>query len=156
MSSSGSGLTAYLNGIYPNTPNAGINSSNFTSEHVARGSGAYSFPLDITASVIYEQRSGLAQAPQALFTGGQQTPSIVLNIAPIGSIHLPTLNTLDLRIAKMFSVGHGKKIEGRINMFNALNINSALTQNVRVGPTYLQPTTIVLPRVLDFNILYRF
>jgi len=138
------------------TPNAEIFTGADTSEWVGRLSGAYLFPKGITGSAIYEARSGQPTARQVQFTGGKQIPNIVVNVEPTGSIVLPTLNTLDLRAAKTFNLGSGRSLEGRVNLFNALNINSVLSYNVRSGSNYLLPTSIVLPRVFDFSILFRF
>ena len=41
-------------------------------------------------------------------------------------------------------------------MFNALNINKALTDNVRVGPNFGMPTTFVLPRIVEISLAYNF
>ncbi len=137
------------------TPNSQIFIADHTREWLGKLSGAYLFSRGFVASVNYENRSGITEAPQQLFTGGKQIPSIVLNTAPIGTLRLPTLNTLALRIAKTFNFG-GRKLEGRVNMFNALNINKALTDNVRVGPNFGMPTTFVLPRIVEVSLAYNF
>jgi hypothetical protein len=114
-------------------------------------------PWGVTFSGNFENRSGLVEAPQQLFTHpGGVTPTIVLNTAPIGSHILPSVNTLDLRLAKTFSMGGTRKVEARVNVFNALNINTVLTDNVRVGPQFGVPTSQVLPRIFDFSVGYKF
>jgi hypothetical protein len=118
--------------------------------------GAYLFPKGITGSAIYEARSGQQTARTVQFTGGRQIPHIVVSVEPTGSIKLKTLHTLDLRAAKSFNLGRSRTVEARLNMFNALNINDAISVNVRSGASYLLPTSIVLPRVLDFSVLFRF
>jgi len=138
------------------TPNAEIFTSNFTREWLGRLSGAYIFPRAIVGSVIYEHRSGTPTARQVQFTGGKQIPNIVVNVEPIGSIRTPNVNTLDMRASKTFDLGKSRKLEARVNMFNVLNINTALAYNVRSGSSFLLPTTIVLPRVLDFSVVFRF
>ena len=90
-----------------------------------------------------------------LFSGGRVIPTIVLNVEPVGTRRLPTLNTLDLRGAKTFTFGK-QKMEFRVNVFNVLNINKATGLNMRSGPNFMLPTGIVLPRVLDFSVLYTY
>lgn len=145
----GTGTMAY-------TPNAEIFTADNTREWLGKLSGAYLFPRGILASVNFEHRSGNPQARQVQFTGGRQIPNIVVNMEPIGTWRLPNLNTLDLRGAKTFNLGQARKLEARVNVFNALNINSELGVNLRSGPNYLLPTSIVLPRVLDFSLSYTF
>jgi TonB dependent receptor-like, beta-barrel len=140
----------------PLNPNAEIFTANDTREWLGRLSGAYIFPWDITGSAIFEHRSGTPLARQVQFRGGRTIPNIVVNVEPLGSIRTPNLNTLDLRASKSFNVGRGQRMEFRVNMFNALNINDAITLNVRSGPNFMIPTSIVLPRVVDFSVLYRF
>jgi len=50
----------------------------------------------------------------------------------------------------------GRKAEARVNIFNALNINGALSVNQRSGATFLRPTSLVLPRVFDLSLSYIF
>jgi Carboxypeptidase regulatory-like domain len=143
-------------GTLPYTPNSELNTANNTREWLGKLSGAYIFPRGILGSVNFEHRSGDPLARQVLFSGGKQIPTIVLNVEPIGTRRLPNLNTLDLRAAKTFTVANGQKVEARVNIFNALNINKATGLNMRSGANFLLPTGIVLPRVLDISASYSF
>jgi hypothetical protein len=106
----------------------------------------------------------LPQARQVLFTGGQAIRSIVSNVEPIGSLRLPSTNLLDVRVGKRFSVGTGRTLELRADVFNALNINTTKIRNVRSGSTFLIPTTvfgsatgsIVEPRILQLGVSFFF
>lgn len=138
------------------SPNAEINTSNHTRDWLGKLSGAYLFPRGFIGSVNFESRGGDPLARQVLFSGGTVIPTIVLNVEPIGTRHLPTLNTLDLRVAKSFTLGNQRKVEARLNMFNALNVNKATGLNMRSGSNFLLPTGLVLPRILDFSVSYEF
>jgi len=138
------------------SPNAEINTSNHNRDWLGKLSGAYLFPKGFIGSVNFESRGGDPLARQVLFSGGSVIPTIVLNVEPIGTRHLPTLNTLDLRVAKTFSLSSQQKVEARVNMFNALNINKATGLNMRSGANFLLPTGLVLPRILDFSLSYTF
>jgi hypothetical protein len=145
------------NGIEYYNPNGILNSANDIKEWLGKVSGAYMFPWGVTFSGNFENRSGLVEAPQQQFTHpGGVTPQIVLYTAPIGSHILPAVNTLDLRLAKTFNMGGTRKVEARVNIFNALNINTVLTDTIRVGPQFGVPTGQVLPRIFDFSVGYRF
>jgi hypothetical protein len=138
-------------------PNQEINTADRTWEKLGRLSGAYTFPWEVTGSFNFDHRSGLARARQVLFTrAGAQIPSIVLNVEPLGSRYDPDTNILDLRIDKRFDFGGGRSVEGQLNLYNALNVNTPTGVNYRSGPTFLLPTAIVLPRILEFSATYRF
>jgi hypothetical protein len=99
-----------------------------------------------------------------LFTGGVTIPSIVLNVEPIGSIRTPNVNMLDLRVDKRFSLGGSKSVGLRLDVFNAMNVDTLRTWVVRSGPTYLQPvsqgnnnaTAIIPPRLIMLGFSYNF
>jgi hypothetical protein len=144
-------------------PTAEIFVADNTWEWNAKLSGAYLFPYEITGSVNFEHRSGDPGARQVLFTGGVTIPSIVLNVEPIGSIRTPHVNMLDLRVDKRFRLG-SKSLGIRLDVFNAMNIDTLRTWVVRSGSTYLQPvsqgnnnaTAIIPPRLVMFGLSYNF
>ncbi len=138
------------------TPNAQINSANHTWEWLAKGSAAYLFPRDVTVSVRYEHRSGAPQARQVLFRGGQQIPSIVLNVEPIGTLRLPNINLWDIRAEKAFRLPRGQKVIVWLNVYNLLNANTVTGRSVRSGASYLRPTAFLPPRLAELSIQYRF
>ena len=136
-------------------PNAEINLANDTWEWLGKMSGAYLFR---TASMVGELRAPERQPAGAdrAFQGRPQIPSITVPVEPIGSIRLPNLNLLDLRAEKRFRLTKGQSLAVRVNVFNAMNINTVTARVVRSGATYLFPTAIVLPRILDFSMSYSF
>jgi hypothetical protein len=145
-------------------PTADIFVADDTWEWNAKVSGAYMLPFDITASANFEHRSGDPGARQVLFTGGVTIPTVVLNVEPIGSIRTPHVNMLDLRLDKRFQLGGSKSVGVRLDVFNAMNIDTLRTWVVRSGPTYLQPvsqgnnnaTAIVPPRLVMLGVSYNF
>jgi hypothetical protein len=138
-------------------PNEEINTANRTWETLGRLSGAYQFAAGITGSFNFDHRGGLARARQVLFTQrGAQVPSIVLNVEPLGTLKDPDTNILDLRLTKTLKLGGARTVEGQLNLFNALNVNTPTDVNYRSGPAFLRPNAIVLPRVVEFSATYRF
>jgi hypothetical protein len=138
-------------------PNAEINATNDTWEWSGKISGAYTFPYGITASANYDHRSGVPQARQVLFTGGQTIRSVLMNVEPTGTIRLPSTNLIDIRTAKRFPLGRGQALEARVDVFNVLNTNTVIRRVLQSGSSYLLPftagsnatTSIVLPRIVQ-------
>lgn len=62
----------------------------------------------------------------------------------------------DNRISKRLKTFGSQSIEGMVDLFNALNVNTITAQTNRNGSTYLQPTTIIAPRVFRVGVRYRF
>lgn len=60
------------------------------------------------------------------------------------------LNQVDLRFSKIFRVGRAR-VQGNLDIYNALNGSAILTLNTRYGPTWLQPTAILGGRLFEFS-----
>ncbi len=154
------GLTETLGGSIvlagPVNPNAEINQSEVGWEKTAKASGAYMFPADILASANFEYRSGLSWARQVLFTNPGTIPSITLNAEPMGTRQMPSTSILDLRVQKAFALRSGQRVLARINLYNALNVNAVTGLIMRSGATFLRPTAIVPPRVMELSASYEF
>jgi hypothetical protein len=145
-----------------NNPNAEINAADHSWEWNGKVSGVYTLPYDVLVSANLEHRGGYAWARQVLFSkaGGfavaQTIPSITLNAEPIGTRRLPNTNQLDLRFEKSFRLTKGQKVSGRVNIFNVLNRNT-VTDVVRLsGTSFLKPTSIMPPRLVEFSASYQF
>jgi hypothetical protein len=143
-------------GISNWTPNAAINTSTHAWDRQGKLSGLYMLPGGVSVSANYGYATGLPQARQVLFRGGVTIPSIVLNVEPIGSIRTPSLSAFDLRVDKAFLFGSKGKVAVRMNLYNVLNANTVTARNLRSGPTYLQPTAILPPRIVELGVAYSF
>jgi hypothetical protein len=137
-------------------PNEEINASDRSTEHTARVSGLYRLPFDMTVSANFQSTSGAPQARQVLVTGGRQIPNLVINAEPLGSVMLPTLNVLDFRVEKSFSLAGGRRVSVRANLFNALNADTTLAWTLRSGPAFMRPTSIMRPRIVEFSLFTSF
>jgi hypothetical protein len=91
-----------------------------------------------------------------LLRGGTQIPTFVINTDPLGTLKLPTTSYVDLRLDKSFEVLQRQRLTLRVNFFNLLNANTTQTWNQRAGPTYLYPTLILRPRLMEFGVQYAF
>jgi hypothetical protein len=137
-------------------PNEEILAANRAWEWLGRLSGAYILPMDVTLSMGFDHRGGLARARQVLLTGGTQVPSFVVNAEPIGSLRDPNTNILDFRVDKRFNLTTSRSMHVQLNIFNVMNVNTPTGVTYRSGASFLVPTGIVLPRIAEFSATYTF
>jgi Carboxypeptidase regulatory-like domain len=62
----------------------------------------------------------------------------------------------DNRVSKRIKLWGNQSVEGIFDLFNSLNVNTITAQTNRNGSTYLQPTTIIAPRVFRIGVRYKF
>jgi hypothetical protein len=136
-------------------PNAEIFTANNTWEWLGRASGSYTFPLDILVSAHFEHRSGVPFARTVSAAGGRQIPSITVRVEPIGERRSPNVNVLDLRLEKSVRV-RAEKVSVRLNLYNALNVNTVTGLTQQSGPNFLRATGIVPPRTAELSLQYTF
>ena len=108
------------------------------------------------------------QISQRLAIGGSQT----INLAPLGSDRIPTMNTLDLRVSKTFRSGR-HEFYLSLDIYNVTNANTVwevrtLTPAITVFqdgdingtrntiPQYMSPTQVLGPSILRFGAVWRF
>jgi hypothetical protein len=133
-------------------PNVDINVADHTVSRVAKVSGNVTLPGEVSMSANYNYLSGTPQARQVQLTGGKQIPNIVVNAEPLGSIHLPDTNVVDVRFQKTFTNRRALRITPRVNFYNLLNSNIVTAWNVRSGKNYLLPTAILPARIVEFGV----
>ena len=137
-------------------PNTFINVASHGTEWVGKLSGAYQLPAGVTASALYELRSGAYYARTAVFRGGTSIPQITLNVEPLNSNQLPSVGHLDLRFDKSFSLTKGHSFSVRTDIYNAMNSATVTGINNRSGATFGRPTSILDARVVDIGMTYKF
>ena len=140
----------------PFTPNAEINTSDHNWESTGKLSGSYRLPYAVQISGNFEHRTGDPWARQVLFSGGVTIPTIVLNVEPIGTRRLPSVNLVDMRAEKRFRLALARTVTVRMNVYNLTNASPIQTINQRSGPTFGQPLTVMLPRIAEFSVSYAF
>jgi hypothetical protein len=121
--------------------------------------GSYSVVWDAQVGVAFSSYAGLPLAvnwavPANLFPGGR-TQSVTVNLIPPGSQYLDRWNQLDLSFRKVFSIGR-YRIDGALDMFNALNSNVVLSQNQNFGSTLGQPQAVLQGRLLRLSSQIKF
>jgi carboxypeptidase family protein len=137
-------------------PNDEINRLDKTSDWQGKVSGAFLFPYDVTVGANFDHQSGDAFARQVLLEGGVTIPDIVVNAEPIGTRRIPTLNLLTLRVEKSFRFQTGQRVAVKLDLYNALNVNTPTRLQPRSGDRFLRPQEIVPPRIAEFGVAYSF
>src|SRR5258706_315346 len=137
-------------------PNAEINTLMHVWEWTGRVDGAYIFPHDLLVSANYEARSGTPYARTVSFTGGQQIPSLVARVEPIGAQRLPNIHLVHMRVEKSLKVAKTQKVSLRLNFYNLTNINEEQSITQLSGANFGRPAGVVPPRILELGINYTF
>jgi hypothetical protein len=138
------------------TPNDDIFTYDKTWDWDGKLTGTYIFPLDVSVSTNYHHTSGDAFARTVRFSGGETIPSIVLNVEPIGAHRRPNLNLVQFRIEKRFTLPGAQQAAVQLNVYNALNANTATQLQNRSGDSFLRPRAILPPRLFELGLSYRF
>jgi hypothetical protein len=130
--------------------------------------GSYPLPWwGLRASAVLQNLPGFPLQGTYVATNAAIAPSLGRNLGQCGSaavcngfttINLitpftmfePRLNQVDIRFAKGIAVGR-TRIEGRFDIYNALNANTILGANTQYGPNWLRPTQILSGRLFEFG-----
>ena len=136
-------------------PNSEINTALNYWEITSKVAGGYMFPW-FNVAADYQHRSGTPQAPQFQFTGGTTIRNLVVNTLPVGSIALPNTDLANIRVSRLFSLGGGRSLETRFDFFNVMNANFVTSRNLRQGPSYLVPSNVILPRILQIGVSFKY
>lgn len=122
-------------------------------------SGSYMLPWTISVSGKYTARAGDPLNRTKVFTFSTPTatqPSETIRVAQRGTDRTETVTQfLDIRLSKRASVGR-TSFEGTMDVFNLLNANHVLAQNVALGSTFGRPSRILTPRIVRFGLTARF
>jgi hypothetical protein len=121
--------------------------------------GSHPLPYGVQLGASLASYAGLPLAvnysvPAAAFPGGR-TQSVTVNLVPPGSKFLDRWTQLDLSFRKVFTVGR-LKIDGALDMFNALNSNVVLAENQNFGSTLGQPQAVLQGRLLRISSQIKF
>jgi hypothetical protein len=121
--------------------------------------GAVPLPFDIQLGTSLQSYAGAPLTvswvvPANLFPGGRNASVTAPLIAP-GTKYLQRWTQVDLSFRKGLTIG-GQRLEGSLDMFNALNSNVVLAQNQSFGATLDQPSQILQPRLLRVSFQWKF
>lgn len=130
-------------------PNNQVNASGPTfwdRTHIFKSSVMYSLPHGVNLSGNLRYQTGQPFSRQIVVSGLNQG-AIVVNAEPRGSRRYPSITTIDLRVAKRFSLGGGRSFELMLDGYNLTNENTATSLVERSGPSFEFPLAILGPRI---------
>jgi hypothetical protein len=107
----------------------------------------------ITASRTYTNAEIQPSLGRPLSTGMAGTAAVPL-IAP-GTMYDERLYQLDFRVSKIFRFGQ-HRVQANVDIYNAGNASSILSNNLTYGPNWLRPTSILQGRLVKFGAQYDF
>jgi hypothetical protein len=103
----------------------------------------------------------LSESPNPTFVVLNQTISLAqgkqaIQVAPVGEVRYPNLAQLDLNIRKVWSVGGGKTIAPRLEIFNATNCATIDLWVTQLGPAYHRPSSLQHGRLIKMEVAFEF
>ncbi len=130
--------------------------------------GSYPLPAGFVVSGVYQNVSGpqitaayaASNAEIAPTLGrnlaacGTRTPCTATATVPLiepGTLREPRVTRLDLRITKIIDLSSRMRLQGNLDIYNALNSSSILTIGTAYGSRWRQPTAIVDPRIFQLS-----
>lgn len=147
--------------------------------HNLKLAGTYELPYQVLLGLNLTMQSGLPitrtwaiPACTASITTNCLRVATTVNAEPRGSVTLPSLSILDVRVGKYFKIGTNR-IDLAVDMYNLSNANTTYEVRTNTGltsvregglatspisliPAFLSPTGALGPRILRFNITYSF
>ena len=106
---------------------------------------------NVQAGVIYSVADVTAALGRAPSGGGSRT----INVIDGGTLLGDRRNQLDLRFSKIFQFA-GATLDANFDVYNITNTDAVLGQSATYGTTWLQPTTVLQPRIFKFGVRYDF
>jgi hypothetical protein len=105
----------------------------------------------VQAGVIYSVADVTAALGRAPSGGGSRTITVIDSGTLLGDRR----NQLDLRFSKIFQFA-GATLDANFDVYNVTNTDAVLGQSATYGTTWLQPTTVLQPRIFKFGVRYDF
>jgi len=121
------------------------------------------YPVVPTYSVT--QAILTAQDPGVTLTQGTQGS---IYMAESGQYRLPAVNLTDIRISRTFTYKERYKFEPEFDMYNMFNQGTVIAQNAsltagtatngtgRIGSLFLNPTSVITPRLWKIGLRFDF
>lgn len=139
----------------PNSPNDEFFPVDETLDWQFKLIGSYQMPWGVYASAFFQHLAGDPMQRTYIFRNIPSAATVTLRLEPLGETREPNLNVLNLRGSKKFVFG-GRKLQFDVDVFNALNTNSATTITQASGTSFGAISTIVPPRILKIGATFAF
>lgn len=157
------GGTAGVTGFF-NNPNSRINDYGplgLDSTYQVKTGGTYIFPWEIEVGALYVHSTGYpyTRTVRVSTTASGQpltAGNITINAEPLGSRRLPSIDTINMNVAKTLGLGGSSELKLMLDVFNLTNQNTALSVATLSASTFGRLTTILPPRYIRIGARYRF
>jgi hypothetical protein len=146
-------FTQYPNGIVGND-----------SQVAFRLSGSYELPYRISVAGSLVSNSGypyistysLSRATAAAAGINLTRATQTIFLSNRGDERLPSVTLIDLRFSRAWAFAGGRRISPQLDIYNLTNQYSAQSVTNGVGSTYLNPTSILAPRIIRIGVAVNF
>jgi hypothetical protein len=115
----------------------------------AKINGTYEGPWGLRVTPALRLQSGQPYGRTFVATMNYGTQRILAE--PFGTRQQDNIILVDTRVEKVFKIFKNRSVSGFIDGYNLTNSNAAQNINWGSGSTFLQPTTILPPRVFRFG-----
>ena len=112
--------------------------------------GQYVFPYGIGLSGSWKVQSGRNWG-RVLSVRLPSAGTENVRVEPVDANRAPTVSIVDIRAAKKFTI-RGVKLEGMVDIFNALNSGTVLNFRTTTGSTFREVLAILDPRIVRFGV----
>ena len=114
----------------------------------ARANVTYHLPWGLFTSASYRAQSGgPGQRTQVFTSPALRQGSVTLRMGEFGELRAPSIQIVNLKVAKNVALGGSRKLELTFQVFNALNSSGITAANYLTGPQFGQVTDITSARV---------
>jgi len=146
-----------------NNPNFNINRKGIVgndSPYIFKLAGTYQLPWGFEISGNFQHFTGYPL--RRIFTvTTAHIPNLTqvsqaIDLVERGTVRLPNVNLLDLRISRIFAIGENWRIEPALDIFNVGNVATTTAEIEAVGVALGQPTVIVAPRLFKLGVKVNF
>jgi hypothetical protein len=135
--------------------------------------GSYTLPWEIQVAGTLQSVPGQVVTASATYTSAQIAPSLgrqlssastaTVSLVEPGTLYGDRMNQVDLRLTKTFQYGRAR-LQGMVDLYNALNDNTVLVQSnvygatagANTGTAWLVPQAIMPGRVVKFGMQLNF
>ena len=132
-------------------------------------SGAYTLPYDVQVAGFFQNLPGTpilgtwrAPASEVRFVSPDRTSlsggasSTTVELVEPGTLYADRLTQVDIRVAKIFSLGGAKRLKVMLDVYNMLNGTGTNAVNTQFGSRWQNPTQVLLARFAKLGVQYNF
>ena len=123
--------------------------------YVFKVDSTYELPWKIGSSVNFQHYTGYPFLPLGIFGGLNQVSETIV-LQPAGQQRLPSVNMLNVRLSREFTIGDRWRVEPLIDFFNVTNAQTVTAWGQYFGGTYKYPGNTINPFLARFGLRFNF